>query len=147
MCGVWMDGWKGQNKEQSERAGWCMSGGRTMSQPICSSSLIPKRKREGRVEEVDWGGGGAHHASHFISQYCCNSLCCYDDASRWSHSCYLLSAVPLKSQLLKIESRQAAHPLWPSACSINRTIMTPTSLSPHSATWATNILISTVLTE
>lgn len=61
---------EGQNKEQSERAGQGTGGGGmggTVSQPICSSSLIPKRKGRGRGEEREEGESDTTPAILFLS--------------------------------------------------------------------------------
>lgn len=65
-----MDGWRdrirskvrGQDRARVE-VGW----GGTVSQPICSSSLIPKRKGRGRGEEREEGESDTTPAILFLS--------------------------------------------------------------------------------
>lgn len=48
MCGVWMDGRRDRIRSKVRGQDGARAEGRVVSQPICSSSLIPKRKRRGR---------------------------------------------------------------------------------------------------
>lgn len=66
-----MDGWRDRIRSKvrgQDGAGVEVGGRGVVSQPICSSSLIPKRKGRGRGEEEEEERGARHHASHFISQ-------------------------------------------------------------------------------